>query len=214
MKDWTYNGLYKKFNMEGDIVIGTGIVRVHDIFQPLPDFMKDADFIISDPPYNKSALSSFYTKAGIEKKPDSFDALIKRFFEIVDEISPWGIMLEIGIDKADIFVPELESRFKNIFSFESYYYGNKKQKCLIVFASNKDIPESIKNIPFVDEEKVIEYVIKNIGFKCVADPFMGLGLVGFYADKCGKKFVGTELNKYRLSVCLERITTGERGKIN
>lgn len=214
MKDWTYGGLYKKFDMEGDIKIGTGIVKVHDLFKPLPEFMKKADFIISDPPYNKTALSGFYTKAGIDEKPESFESLVDRFFAVVDEISPWGVLLEVGIDKVDTFLAPLKKRFLNFRIFESYYYGSKSQKCAMIFASNKEIPECIKNAPFLDEEKIIEYAIKNIDFECVADPFMGLGLVGFYANKYGKKFVGTELNKYRLSVCLERITTGKRGKIN
>ena len=64
----------------------------------------------------------------------------------------------------------------------------------------------------MDEEHVIDYLCQNLDFECVADPCMGLGLVGYYANKYGKRFVGTELNKYRLAVCCERVATNERGK--
>ena len=214
--DWTYNGLYKKYGMDDDsqLDIGTGTVKVHDIFKPVPEFMKQADFLISDPPYNKSALSSFYTKAGKKEKPSSFEALIARFFEVVDEISPKAICLEVGLPQTDMFLQEVKKRYQNVHIAESYYYGDKKQKCNMIFASNKEIPECILTAPFVDEEKFIDYLCRNVDFDCVADPFMGLGLVAFYANKYGKRFVGTELNKYRLAVCVERVTTGERGKIN
>ena len=212
--DWTYGGLYKKYDMDGELHIGTGIVKVHDIFKPIPEFMKQADFVISDPPYNKSALSGFYTKAGISEKPESFDSLVKRFFEVIDEINPKMICLEVGIPQTEMFLKYVNERFKENIIVESYYYGNKRNKCNMIFASNVGIPDSMKCVPFFDEEKFIKYLCKNIDFECVADPFMGLGLVAFYANKNGKRFVGTELNKYRLAVCVERVTTGERGKIN
>ncbi len=211
--DWTYGGLYLKYNMEDEIHIGTGIVKVHDIFQKTPDFMKTADFVISDPPYNKTALSGFYTKAGIKEKPKSFDSLVVRFFEVIDEISPKMICLEVGIPQTEMFLDFVNKRFKESCIVESYYYGNKKNKCNMIFASNVGIPEAVKTVPFIDEEKFIEYLCEKIDFDCVADPFMGLGLVGFYANRNHKRFVGTELNKYRLAVCCERVTTNQRGKI-
>lgn len=45
-KKWEYGEFYKKYNMEGEISVGTGTVKVHDIFNPLPDFMKKATVIV------------------------------------------------------------------------------------------------------------------------------------------------------------------------
>ena len=45
MSKWEYGGVYKSYNMDGDIHIGGGILRVHNIFDQLPDFMKKADCI-------------------------------------------------------------------------------------------------------------------------------------------------------------------------
>lgn len=212
--DFKYGDLYKKYNMEGDIHIGRGIVRVHDIFNELPEFMKEADLVVSDPPYNKSALSSFYTKAEIEKKPDSFESFFDRYFEVIAQINPKIVCLEIGVPQLDMYLAKMKPLYKNIHTVESYYYKNKKNKCLFLFASNEPLPQVVYDMPFFDEENAIAYLCANLDFKCVADPCMGLGLVAFYANKFGRKFVGTELNKYRLAVCCERVTTGERGKIN
>lgn len=214
--DYKYNNLYKKYNLDDGVVahIGTGVVKVHDIFDATPDFMKDADIIICDPPYNKSALSAFYTKAEKQKRADSFDVFLRRFFDVVREISPRLVCLEVGVPMLDSFMVFLSKMYSNIITKESYYYKNKSNKCLFVFASNEPIDDAIVNMPFMDEEDVIRHICQNIDFSCVADPCMGMGLVAYYANKAGKRFVGTELNKYRLAVCCERVTTGERGKYN
>lgn len=207
-----YDNLYQKYDMTGDIHIGTGIVRVHDIFNQTPAFMLDADLVISDPPYNASALSGFYTKAEIDKKPDSFESFFDRFFEVVAEINPKLVCLEIGVPQLDMYLKKLRPMYSHIIQVESCYYKNKKNKCIFLFASNGDIPGFLYDVPFMDEEELIAFLCKSLDYECVADPCMGLGLVGFYANKYGKKFVGTELNKYRLAVCCERVTTGDRGK--
>jgi hypothetical protein len=57
----------------------------------------------------------------------------------------------------------------------------------------------------MDEEDIIEWICKNEEYNCIGDLCIGRGLVGINAYKNSKKFVGTELNKKRLSVLLERI---------
>lgn len=204
-------GYYKNYDMEGEIHIGTGIVKVHDLFNPLPEFMKKADVILCDPPYNQSALSSFYTKAEIKEKQmfaDFFNVLMRA----VDEIAPRIVIFEIGVPQRIMYEAELEKRYKNMVCREAYYYN--KGECLFIVASNDEIPDILKNIPKIDEEKVIDMICKELDYKCICDPCMGTGLVGFYSNKYGKPFVGTELNKKRLGVLLERITTGKRGNIH
>lgn len=212
--NWEYGGAYKRYDMSGDIHIGTGIVRVHDIFNPLPEFMKNADVLFCDPPYNQSCLKSYYTKAGLEKKPDSFESFFFRLFECIEEISPRLIFLEVGCKQSEMYEFFLKNRYKTVVKMDSYYYGNRSNKCVILCASNDEIPSCILSMPFMDEEKVIEYICKNVEYSCIADPCMGKGLVAYYSNKYGKKFVGTELNPKRLAVCVERVTTGERGSIN
>ena len=211
-KIYDHHDLYKKYDMTGEIHIGTGIVQVYDIFNPLPKFMLDADIIFTDPPYNKSALSSYYTKADLKEKPDSFESFFYRLIECLDLINAKYVILEVGCAQEKMYLDVLRSLYKNVMSFDSFYY--KKSPCKIIVASKHNIPDVFKNIPTIDEEKVIDYICKNVDFECIADLCMGKGLVGFYANKYGKRFVGTELNKKRLAVLLERITTGKRGNIN
>lgn len=210
---YKYGNLCDKYNMQGDIHIGTGIVKVHDIFNPLPEFMKQADVIFVDPPYNQSALSSYYTKSGLIHKADFFDFFC-RLFDCIKSINPKLLFIECSEKMVKKYVDKTKECYSNVLVKQSYYYNDKRKKCCIICASNMDFDYSIKNIPFADEEKIIEYICNNIDFYCIGDLCMGKGLVAFYANKAGKKFVGTELNKYRLAVCLERVSTGCRGTIN
>lgn len=209
---WNYHDVYKQYNMDGDIHIGTGIVRVHDIFDATPDFMKEADVVFSDPPCSLGNLRSFYTKAEIEERTAQYFAFQKRFFAVLDEIYPRLVFLEVFRANKEAFIAELGVRYKNIKVFDSMYYRKPSNKCWIIMASNEPLPDIDLN--GIDEEYAIERICEQIPFKCIADPCMGKGLVGFYANKYGKPFAGTELNKQRLAVCVQRVTTGERGKIN
>lgn len=209
---YKYGHLCDKYDMESDIHVGTGILKVHDIFNPLPEFMKEADVIFCDPPCSKSNINSFYTKAEKEAHQESYEPFCKRFWEVIDEVNPRILFMEVFKSNKERFLQEAQKRYCNVKVFDSMYYGNPKNKCWIVQASNEPLQEL--DINGMDEEKVIEYLCKNIQYSCIGDPCMGKGLVAFYSNKYGKKFVGTELNKYRLAVCLERVTTGQRGKIN
>lgn len=207
-----YGNLCDKYNMDGDIHVGTGTLRVHDIFNTLPEFMKTADTLFSDPPCSKANINSFYSKAELAAEQESYEPFTKRFWEVVDEISPRYLFLEVFKSNKARFLAEAESRYKNVKVYNSMYYRNPKNKCWIIQASN----EPLQEIPIegLDEEAVIENICTLSDYNCIGDVCMGKGLVAFYANRAGKKFVGTELNKYRLAVCLERVTTNSRGKIN
>lgn len=100
---WEYGEVYKKYDMSGIINIGTGTVKVHDIFNPLPDYMKNADVIFSDPPCSEGNLKTFYTKADLEKLK-FFEDFQKRFFECVDEIKPKTLFLEVFANNKNSFL--------------------------------------------------------------------------------------------------------------
>lgn len=205
-KKFDYNDIYKKYDMTGEIHIGTGIVKVHDIFDPLPEFMKNADCIFCDPPCDKANINSFYTKADITEKQESYFPFQLRFFEIVDEIMPAHLFVEVFKANKEIFLAEIEARYKFVRVYDSMYYRNPKNKCWVIQASNT-LDENL-GFDNVDEAKIIELLTEKDFYNCIGDPCMGKGLVGFYANKNNKPFVGTELNKKRLAVLLERIKTG------
>lgn len=204
------HGYYKKYNMEGDIHIGGGTLRVHDIFNPLPEFMKEIDVLISDPPCTKGNLNSFYTKADKpEEHKDSFDGFEKRYFECIDEIKPKMVFLETFKDNTDSFFEACAQRYEYVQKFDIFYY--KTQPCAWIVASHEPIPMSYFDaFTGKNEDACIKWVCDNVPAECIGDLCMGTGLVGWYAYKAGKKFAGTELNKKRLAMLIEGINTGRR----
>lgn len=208
MSKWEYGEFYKKYDMSGIIGIGLGLVKVHDIFEPLPEFMKTADCIFSDPPCSEGNLTSFYTKADKEKT-QFFEDFKNRFFECIDEIKPCTLFIEVFANNRGEFVDECKKRYKTVWVLDSYYYHNKKNKCWVIYASDNPNDKLARLLDNKDEQKIIELICKNGDFDRIGDLCMGRGLVGFYANKYGKAFVGTELNPKRLAVLLERINTGK-----
>lgn len=202
MSKFEYRGFYQKYDMTNEINIGTGIVKVHDVFDELPDFMLKADCLFIDPPCNEGNLKSFYTKADLEKR-NSILKFNNRLFDLIDKINPKHLFIEVFKSNFDEIFVKLNERYgTDMTVFESYYYGNKNNKCWIFYASLEDINFEI---PLIDEEKAVEFICKNLDFNCIGDLCMGKGLVGFYANKHGKRFVGTELNKKRLACLIEHI---------
>lgn len=205
---WEYGEVYKKYDMSGIINIGTGTVKVHDIFNPLPDYMKNSDVIFSDPPCSEGNLKTFYTKADL-KKLKFFEDFQKRFFECVDEIKPKTLFLEVFANNKNSFYNECLKRFKQVIVLDSYYYHNKKNKCWVYYCCDEIDPKIVELLNNRDEQKIIELICKNYNFECIGDLCMGRGLVGYYANKYNRKFVGTELNQKRLAVLIDRINNGK-----
>lgn len=184
------------------------IVKVHDIFEPLPEFMKEADCIFTDMPYNLSLLNGYYTKAERTDYKKDFQCFIDRFFECIDEIKPANLFVEIGKQYVDAIKAECKKRYTTVWVLESFYYS-KKHPCYVIYASDSAWFELANMLDKKNEKKIIELVCKHLPFNCIGDLCMGKGLVGFYANKYGKRFVGTELNQKRLSVLIDRINKGK-----
>jgi DNA modification methylase len=184
------------------------IVEVRDIFEPIPAFMLEADCIFTDLPYNLGLLNGYYTKAGRTDYKTNFECFYQRFFECIDEIKPKQLFVEIGKQYIDAILDECKKRYKTVLSLDSYYY-NKKNKCYVVYATDNPDTTITEILDGKNEKKIIELVCKHLDFECIGDLCMGKGLVGFYANKYNKRFVGTELNEKRLAVLYDRITRGK-----
>jgi hypothetical protein len=209
MPKWEYGEAYKRHPVEQGktIIFENGSkVKAHDIFEPLPDFMQDADLIFVDPPWNLGNLNSFYTKAGRSDYLDSFFTFYKRLFECITEISPAVCYIEVGKEYLAEFIQEMKRVYRQVTFYNSTYYHNKDKLCYVVRGSRKR-----KKLPldYMDEENIITWVCENEDYDCIGDLCIGRGLVGINAYQAGKQFVGTELNHKRLSVLLEILS--ERG---
>ena len=201
---WDYGDAYKRhpINTGTAVFPGGSKLKCHDIFNPLPDFMKQADILFVDSPWNKGNLRSFYTKAETEPPETDYTVFYKRLFACIKEIAPKTAYCEIGKEFLADFIIEMRELYKYVTFYNTTYYHNKSNLCYIVCGSEKR-----KKLIFdgMDEEDVIQWICQNEEYNCIADLCMGRGLVALNSYKSGKKFVGTELNHKRLSVAIERI---------
>lgn len=209
MTKWEYGGVYKKYDIvDGEIykIKDKGEVMVHDLTKGLPEFMKKADVIFVDPPWNKGNLSTFYTKADKNYRLDSYEFFYQELFKSIKEIEADICFVEIGKQYLSLFIEEMKKIYKHVIFYNSSYYHRKDSFCYIVQGSKKRVNYKLDGI---DEEDIIAWICKNIDYNCIADLCMGQGLVGYHSYINGKNFVGTELNKKRLGVTIDRIETLE-----
>jgi hypothetical protein len=212
MRDnWEYKGFYRKYDMTGVIELpNDSKLKVCDLIEEMPAFMKDADTIFIDPPCHMGNLRSFYTKSDIHLN-NSYNCFNNMLFKRIDEIKPKHLFIEVFASNYNYILEQSKNRFKNVIIYESFYYKNKNNKCWVFHCSNETITinPSICNI---DEEMIIKWIGKNHEYNCIGDLCMGTGLVGKYAFDSGRKFVGTELNKKRLAILVHYIKTGKWNK--
>lgn len=205
MPKWNYGGAIDRHPIhEGETAVfdNGSMVKVHNIFDPLPAFLEKADLLFIDPPWNLGNINTFYTKADMKERVDSFENFYERLFECIGLIDPKTCYVEVGKEHLADFIIEMRRLFKYVTFYNSTYYHSKDKLCYVVRGSDKYKKPRLDGM---DEENIIKWVCVNEDYECIGDLCMGRGLVGIHAHKNGKKFVGTELNKKRLAVLLEKI---------
>jgi hypothetical protein len=214
MSNWEYGGTYKDFDMTGPIELeGGSIVQVCDWMKSMPEFMKRADTLFIDPPWNMGNVRTFYTKADLER-PEGFDflGLTAKLFERIDEISPHFLFIEMGKEFLDVYLSECKKRFKYVTFYNSTYYGKSENKCYVIHACNVHKRRRYKELEDMDERDIINWICRNHEYDCIGDLCMGMGLVGQNAFDAGKSFVGTELNPKRLAKLVDYVENGRTKK--
>lgn len=204
MSDWEYGKAYEEYPVDetGYEFADESFIQVHNIFEPIPEFMKRADLLFIDPPWNLGNINAFYTKAEIGERLTDFDEFYKRLFKCIKEIKPSVCYVEIGKEYLADFIIEMRKQYKYVTFYNSTYYHRKDSLCYVVRGSRKFKKPKLDGI---DEEDIIKWVCANEDYECIGDLCMGRGLVGINAHINGKTFVGTELNHKRLSVLIKRI---------
>ena len=220
MKEWDYGGYAAKYGVVkgGEYDIGTGRVKCCDLTEELPEFMKRAQVIFVDPPCSQGNLQSFYTKAG-EGRPWPFDQFLCKLFSHIMEIAPLACFVEaFASNLEDVKALMSSAGFRHVTAIHSHYYHNRKNQCWIVAGISQSVGMAEKewqswedwcmSVRDMDEQSIIREICNTVSPKSViGDLCMGRGLVGFYANKCGRPFVGTELNPSRLAVLFHRVET-------
>jgi len=175
-------------------------LTVCDIRDYIPAHMLLADMIYCDPPWDQGNANSFLTKADKDSYIDDFQQFYNPLFRRISMVSPKICYLEIGKRNLIKFQEKLAERFPVIQTWEVTYF--KKHPCYLLRGGRHP-----QNYDFngMDEAVIPEIAIRVENPECVADLCTGRGLTAVAAYKLKKRFVGTELNKRRLAVAIERI---------
>ncbi len=202
---WNYGDAWEQYPIEPGEVWGVtatnSCVAVHNIFEPLPAFMRRADLLFVDPPWNKGNINSFYTKAGRSDYLDDFSIFEQVLFQRIAEIAPRTCYLEVGFQAVDKWQAQLSTLYPHIQRWDVLYY--RRNPCHILRGSQ--VGELDFDYTGMDEAKVIYTAGAIETYTVMGDMCMGLGLVGLSAHAAGKSFVGTELNKRRLANLLQSL---------
>lgn len=200
---WLYGDSWERFSIESSEVwqeqYTLSKVTIADITNNIPDFMREADFLYCDPPWNTGNMRSFYTKAGLQTNND-FSIFSNVLFSWISNAMPKICYLEIGLRSANDFKSRLHALYPSIQEWKIVYY-NKYPTMLLrggLVAINYDFSR-------LDDTKTPGMAMDIEDFSCAADLCMGRGLTAIAAFARQKRFVGTELNKRRLAVTLDRV---------
>ena len=201
---WEYGGAYQRHPVEGNrVTFADGsIIQPHNLFDPLPEFMRSADLVFVDPPWNVGNINSFYTKAGRDDYQESFLPFLDRLFFRIADVNPRVCYVEIGKEFLADVVIKMRALYRAVTFYNSTYFHKPDNLCYVVRGAAKRKKRPLDGL---DEETIIEWVCANEEFNCIGDLCMGRGLVGLNAYANGKRFVGTELNHKRLAVLVEKL---------
>jgi hypothetical protein len=174
---------------------------VHDIFQPLPDFMRGADLIFTDSPWSIGNIKSFYTKAGISYDIEkSFADFSGRLFDSIHEINPERAFLVIGNQHLAMWI-EHAKKFRRWGTTPVRYY--LKHPCHLVYCGR--VAFNVGMFAGEDETEVTRELCASKDYDTIGDLCAGRGYTPFQAFKNGKRSVCTELNPKRMAYALWRI---------
>lgn len=201
---WAYGNAWERYPIErGELwreQNTRSAVMVWDILDGLPAFMREADLIYCDPPWNAGNYRAFYTKAQMEphgEYPDFVDAL----FRCIAEIGARACYLEVGKQNLALFCERLHGIYVHVQRWEVVYY--RKNPSFLLRGGQEPTAADFAGLDDMDTPAA---AMQAEAFECVADLCMGRGLTGLTAFRLGKRFVGTELNKRRLAVLIDDIT--------
>ncbi len=197
-----YENKHKKFPIEPGQIWESELatVQVCDITKNLPGYFGKADMVYCDPPWSLGNVNMFNSKSGREYMND-FAEFYRHLFNHISSINPKVCYLEIGDQNVGVFLSELSRVFKFTQAWKIKYY--KKNDCWLLRGSNIGYVDY--DYSGLDDMQTPAKAIELEQPKCVADFCTGRGLTAMAAIKHNVRFVGTELNKHKLAVCLSNL---------
>lgn len=188
------------------------VLKVHDIFAAVPEFLRQADTIFSDIPYNQSLLSNYSNRPEARLSPfntKDFKDFTNRFFYYVVQIEPGTLFIETGKEALPDYLIAARGLFKYVTFYNATYYHQPQNKSYIIHATNDFKRRRYTDLEDMDEAEAIAWICQNHPYECIGDLCMGKGLVGKHAYLAGKRFVGIDINPARLQVLVDFIKKEE-----
>lgn len=204
-KGLRYDGSIDKYPItEGEVYcLDNGSkITIADITLELPEFSKKADCVFIDPAGNKGVLKAYYTKAEKECPAQSFDEFVTHIKKCIEQIKPDRLFVECFARNKTQIIKMVESLFPCVKIYNNTYYHSPKNACWIVQGTKQ--PEDWK-LEGMDEWEAVFKICEDVPFKAITDFFLGQGLVAEAAFNAGKVFYGSDMNRNRLAVAINRI---------
>ena len=205
--DYLYGDSWEKFPIKDNEVwkAGPNIMVCADLMDLDASNLKHVfgrdqiDMLYSDPPWNQGNISTFITKAKLEKKIDYW-AFIDHLTKTAKAFRPRFSYLEGGLKQRAQLVEAIN---KNLSApphiYQIRYYN--RHKCLLYRASTPDSPSP--NLTGLDDTKTPFAAMEFDQPKSALDLCMGRGGTARAAHQLGIPCFGVELNKRRLANLLD-----------
>ncbi len=200
---WQYGDSWERFPIiEGEVWshdASGSKVTVHDLREGPPGYMLRTEMVYCDPPWSLGNANAFITKAGMDSYLRGFDEFMDALFKCIEAISPVVCYLEIGRQHERDFAERLGVLFPSVQEWQITYY--RRQPCFLLRGGRTPVSRDFSGL---DDEDTPFAAIEAEGPGSVADPCTGRGLTLLAAHKHGTRFLGSELNRRRLAVALDR----------
>lgn len=201
--EWRYGDSWERYPItEGEVwthAKSGSKVAVHDLRDPLPAFMDRADMVYCDPPWSQGNANSFVTKAGMDSYVDGFGGFLDLLFDRVARLDPRVCYLEMGRQHLADVETRMEALFPCVESWEIVYY--KKHPCHLIRGGEAPATTLFTGM---DDTVTPGAAIAAEQPGTVADLCTGRGSTMLAAHTYGARFIGTELNRRRLAVAIDR----------
>lgn len=201
---WKYGDSWENYPIEpGQVwkeIYTDSTFMVYDIMEGLPNIAFYSGMVYCDPPWNLGNVNSFITKNNSGAYINKFSEFYEKLFSLIKWYSPEVCFLETGKQHLQDFQFEMNKIFPVVQTWLITYY--KKNPCYLVRGG---INPTDFDYTGKDDIETPSLAIQNEKHNCVVDFCTGRGLTAISAFKQGKQFIGTELNKRRLAVAIDKI---------
>jgi site-specific DNA-methyltransferase (adenine-specific) len=205
------------------IIVGPASLYLGDCFDVLPQLPR-VQAIVTDPPYG----IGFKYRSG-EDDPEQYDRFMERLVPLLSDAAGGGpCFVWQSLTKADRWHRYFPIGFRIVAACMSYppRKGKRRGMCWnpIIFWSGKsriydELPRDwhvAELPPWTERHKEnplscprplseVQYIVRSIRAKTIADPFLGSGTTGVAAVLEGKRFIGIERDPVYFEYACDRI---------